>query len=330
MADTFKFAVLGPVPRDRITTHEGLVVDKYGCGLNTVAALSALMDGGGDISLVTHLRRIDHERVLEILSLFPNADTDHVRSDSDMGDVIALKYLDEEQRQEWQTAFMDPIVPQDVEDLLDADAFICVPVTDFEIALETLKHIKSESNGTVIFSAHGPTQTCTRQGERHPKFWIDRDLWLPYIDILQMNLYEARCCWYGKEYTPQQLQAMDYDSELPLDEMPKLARHCLDRGVKAVFLTLSEAGCAFYTKDEQGQVRESFVKRVHVEHVIDTTGCVEAFAGGLAFGYLKTGSFLHAARYANAMGAQRCTGTEIAIFKSLAETDRQIAESYPS
>ncbi len=69
---------------------------------------------------------------------------------------------------------------------------------------------------------------------------------------------------------------------------------------------------------------------MRVEHVVDTTGCVEAFAGGLAFGYLKTGDFLQAARYANAMGAQRCTGTDIAIFKSLAETERQIAESYPS
>ena len=330
MAETFKVAVLGPVPRDHITTHEGAVVDKYGCALNSVAALSALMGGGGDIALVTHVRQVDHGRILEILSRFPGADPRHLTSDRDMGDVITLKYVDDENRQEWQTAFMNPILPADVEDLLDAEAFVCVPVTDFEIALETLKHVKTHSRGTVIFSAHGPTQTCTRRGERHPKFWIDRDLWLPYIDILQMNLQEARCCWYGKEYTPQQLQAMDFDSELPLEEMPKLARHCLDRGVKAVYLTLSEAGCAFYAKDESGRVQESFVKRVPVEHVVDTTGCVEAFAAGLAFGYLKTGDFLQAARYANAMGAQRCTGTEIDIFKSLAETERQIADNYPA
>ena len=166
------------------------------------------------------------------------------------------------------------------------------------------------------------------RGERHPKFWIDRDLWLPYIDILQMNLQEARCCWYGKEYTPQQLQAMDFDSELPLDEMPKLARHCLDRGVKAVFVTLSEAGCAVYHKTEAGEVRENFVKAVPVKDVVDTTGCVEAFAGGLAVGYLATGDLLQAARYANAMGAQRCASSELRVFKSLPETDRQIAECY--
>ena len=329
MAESYKVAVLGPVPRDHITTHEGTVVDRYGCGLNSVAALSALMDGGGEIALVTHVRQVDHAPVLEILAQFPNADPSHVTCDQDMGDVITLKHLDEERREELQTAFMNPIVPEDLEGLLDADAYVCVPVTDFEIARETLALIKAHGDGLVVFSAHGQTQACTRRGERLPKFWIDRDLWLPYIDILQMNLEQARCCWYGKEYTPQQLQAMEYDSQLPLDEMIKLARHCLDRGVKAVYVTLSEAGCAVYFKDDAGVVRENFVKAVRVDRVVDTTGAVEAFAGGLAFGYLRTGDLLQAARYANAMGAQRCTGTEIAVFSSLAETDRQIAASYP-
>ena len=328
MAETFKVAVLGPVPRDHITTHQGVVVDRYGCGLNSVAALSALMGGRGEIALVTHVRRVDHGPILEILSRFPDAEPGHVTCDSDMGDVITLRHLDEERREERQTAFMNPIVPADLEGLLDADAFVCVPVTDFEIALATLEHIKAESRGLVVLSAHGQTHTCTRRGERHAKFWIDRDLWLPHIDILQMNLEEARCCWYGKEYTPQQLQAMDHDSQLPLDEMAKLARHCIDRGVRAVYVTLSEAGCAVYFRDEAGTVRENFVKAVPVEHVVDTTGCVEAFAAGTAFGYLKTGDFLAAARYANAMGAQRCAGTDLAIFKPLAETDRQIAASY--
>ena len=90
----------------------------------------------------------------------------------------------------------------------------------------------------------------------------------------------------------------------------------------------AEPGCYLF-KNEAGEVQENFVKAVPVEVVIDTTGCVEAFAGGLAFGYLKTGDFLRAARYANAMGAQRCTGSDIAIFKSLEETDLQIARCYP-
>jgi hypothetical protein len=48
----------------------------------------------------------------------------------------------------------------------------------------------------------------------------------------------------------------------------------------------------------------------------------------MAFGYLHTKDFLRAAQYGNAMGAQRVGGRELAVYKSLAETDRQIAEAY--
>jgi len=32
-----------------------------------------------------------------------------------------------------------------------------VPITDFEIALDTLKYIKANSKAKIIFDAHGPT-----------------------------------------------------------------------------------------------------------------------------------------------------------------------------
>ena len=95
MAKTYKIAVLGPVPRDHITTHQGEVVDRYGCGLNSVAALAALLDGRGRISLVTHVRRVDHGPILEILEQFPGAEPSHVTCDQDpshhvlAGDVLS-------------------------------------------------------------------------------------------------------------------------------------------------------------------------------------------------------------------------------------------------
>lgn len=75
-------------------------------------------------------------------------------------------------------------------------------------------------------------------------------------------------------------------------------------------------------------MQEHIVSRVPVEHVVDTTGCGDSFAGGLVFGYLETRDYLQAGFYANAMGAQRCTGTELAIYRNLEETERQIAETY--
>ena len=47
--------------------------------------------------------------------------------------------------------------------------------------------------------------------------------------------------------------------------------------------------------------------RIPVEHVVDTTGCGDSFAAGMAFGYLQDHDIVQAAQYGNAMGAQRCT-----------------------
>ncbi len=63
--------------------------------------------------------------------------------------------------------------------------FVCVPITDYEVGQPTLRHIKENSDATVVLDAHGPTTTLTRSGERHPWVWADRDVWLPYIDILR-------------------------------------------------------------------------------------------------------------------------------------------------
>jgi sugar/nucleoside kinase (ribokinase family) len=325
MSKAFKIAVLGPIPRDYITTYQNDVVEKYGCVIYPVVALSRLVSEGSRIVPVTHVRKIDQAPIKQILSSFHRVDPSHVTADADQGDVIRLKYVDQNRRIERQTAFMNPIVPDDLKELLEFDAFVFVPVTDFEISLNALQYLKSNSQGVVIFDAHGPTNTCTRRGERFLKFWIDRDLWLPYIDILKMNLEEAGCSWFAREYDPQTLKE---DIKLPLDELPKFARHCLSFGVKALYVTLDEYGCALYFKNPRGKVEEHFIKGIQVDKVVDTTGCGDSFAGGLAFGYLKTRDFIKACYYGNAMGAQRCTGTELAIYKDIEETERQIVGTY--
>lgn len=325
MAGGYKIAVLGPVPRDHITTYQGEVVEKYGCALYTAVGAATLAGPDSRIVLVTHVRKADRPRIARLLAPFPNIETGHISDAADRGDVISLVYLDQNRRSERQTGFMAPITIEDVADLLDFDAYVFVPITDFEVSLETLRFLKKHGNGVIVFDAHGPTNVCTLKGERLHKLWIDRDLWLPYIDILKMNLEEAGCSWFEAEYDPDDLSEK---GELPTDQLPAFAAHCLSRGVKAVYVTLDEGGSAVFFNDAAGRLHEEIVPRVPVDHVVDTTGCGDSFAGGLAFGYLKTGDFIAACRYANALGAQRCTGTELAIYKDLKTTERQIAEAY--
>jgi hypothetical protein len=51
------------------------------------------------------------------------------------------------------------------------------------------------------------------------KFWVDRDQWLPYIDVLKMNIEEAQASWFKKEYESQ-----DFSEEISPEEMRAFAR----------------------------------------------------------------------------------------------------------
>ena len=320
-----KVAVLGPIPRDQIVTHAGERFEKYGCVLYTAVALSSLLDAGDTIVPVSHVRRQDEDPIKEILGSFPNIDTSGITSSADQGDVIELRYIEHNLRVERQMCFMNPIVPGDVDTVLDADVFVCVPITDYEVGQPTLRHIKEHSRATVLLDAHGPTVTLTRSGERHPRVWADRDVWLPYIDILKMNLEEASSTWLG--------QSPEVTADLPQlssTELRDLARHCLDRGVGAVCVTLDERGCVAFYRDGSGGIAEQFVDRIEVEHVVDTTGAGDSFAAGLAYGYLAYRDYVVACEYGNAMGAQRCTGAELDVYLSREDTERQILAAYGS
>lgn len=318
-------AVLGPIPRDHITTHKGEVIEKYGCATHTAIGLSRLLGNNGTVYPVSHVRQKDRAGVEEVFTPYSNIRTTHISDAYDQGDIIELKFIDQNNRQEKQTGFMNPITPEDVAPLMHADVFVCVPITDYEIPLETLKYIKQHSTGKIIFDAHGPTNTVSVLGERHLRFWIDIDLWLPYIDVLKMNLEESRCCWFKKEYDLRDLRPLREENTSHLTD---LAEHVITHGVKSLIVTLDAGGSAVYYKSGD-EIRKEIVSSIPVSEVIDTTGCGDSFAGGLGYGLLEDPSdYIRATKYANALGAQRTQGRTFEVFKSLEETNSMILSTY--
>jgi sugar/nucleoside kinase (ribokinase family) len=321
-----KIAVLGPIPRDHIVTHQGDLIQKWGCVTHPVIALSVLAGKKIEIVPVCHVRQVDLDNVREVFKGYEGVNLDHLSSKNDQGDIISLKFVDMNNRIERQTGFMDPIMPADVKPLRDCKVFVFIPISDYEISLDTLKYLKKNSEGIVIFDAHGPTTACLFNGERQRKFWIDRDQWLPYIDVLKMNLEEAYASWFKKEY-----ETRDYyveSEELDRDALRDFAVHCINLGVKCVYITVDSRGCLTYFQ-KGGKLVEEMVPAVKVQNVIDTTGCGDSFAGGIGFGLLqKPTDYIGAARYGNALGALRTQGKTFAVFKSLDETDKLIHATY--
>ncbi len=320
-----RIAVLGPIPRDHIVTHQGDLIQKWGCVTHPVIALSVLAGDQIEIVPVVHLRAVDRDNVMEVFNGYAGLNKNYITVKNDQGDIISLRFLDVNNRVERQTGFMDPIVPDDVKELLDCDVFVFIPISDYEISLDTLKYLKKKSKGTIIFDAHGPTTACLANGERQRKFWIDRDQWLPYIHVLKMNLEEAQASWFKKEYERQDFSISEEPNR---EELLNFATHCISMGVKCVCVTVDSRGCLVYYK-VRGKIKETMVPAVKVDQVIDTTGCGDSFAGGVGFGLLQNpGDYISAVRYGNALGALRTQGKTFGVFKSLAETDEIIQKTY--
>jgi adenosine kinase len=319
-----RIAIVGPIPRDHIVTHHGDLIQKWGCVTHPVIALSTMAGSQIEIIPVSHVRNVDMDNVREVFKGYSGINLSHISCKNDQGDIISLKFVDMNNRLERQTGFMDPITPDDVKGLIGTDVFVFIPISDYEISLDTLQYLKKKSRKSIIvFDAHGPTTACLFNGERMRKFWIDRDLWLPYIDVLKMNLEEAQASWFKKEY-----ESRDFSEDLDHVDMRSFAQHCLDKGVKCLAITMDSRGCMVYTR-KKGQVVEEMVPAVKVSQVVDTTGCGDSFAGGVGFGLLQDPKdFTQAVRYGNTLGALRTQGKTFAVFKSLEETNKIIQETY--
>ena len=319
-----KIAVLGPIPRDTIYTFNKEVIKKYGCVTHPVIALSKLLGTEGTVLPVSTVHQRDQEGILDLFAPYTNIDTRGISSKDDRGTVIELRFVDQNNRIEKQTACMRPILPGDLTSLGNIDAYVFVPITDFEISLSTLVHIKKEQKGLVIFDAHGPTTTMSMQGDRYRKFWVDMDEWLPYIDVLKMNLEESQVCWFKNEYEADEM--MHYDEE-KTDHLDAMAEHVLHLGVSYFYVTLDSRGCVLYYREKNG-IHKEFVKSIFMKDVVDTTGCGDSFAGGLAYGFTQFDDPIKAAQYANALGALRTQGKTFDVFKNKEETELLIANHY--
>jgi sugar/nucleoside kinase (ribokinase family) len=320
-----RIAVVGPIPRDHIVTHNGDLIQKWGCVTHPVIALSAMAGDQIEIIPVSHVRTTDQDNVKEVFKGYKGINLDHVTCKNDQGDIISLRFVTVNTRLERQTGFMDPIVPEDIEPIIDADVFVFIPISDYEVSLDTLRYIKKKNKkAVIIFDAHGPTTACLANGERKLKFWVDRDQWLPYIDVLKMNVEEAQASWFKKEYESNDT------IEIGREEMTVFAQHCIDKGVKCVAITMDSRGCMVYY-EERKKLKEQLVPAVKVDNVIDTTGCGDSFAGGVGFGLLMDPKdYIRAVQYGNTLGALRTQGKTFAVFKSLAETNKIISETYSS
>ena len=324
MANPLKIVVAGPIPRDTISTYENDIIMRYGCVTHPVIALAKLLEAEGIVVPVSNMHKKDEAGITAEFAPFKNIDLSGINTKEDSGTVILLDFKDQNNREEKQLACMNPIRPKHIKKHLDAAVFVFVPITDFEISLSTLKHIKKHSDATIVFDAHGATTAMDVKGHRHRKFWVDRDEWLPYIDVLKMNLEESQCMSFANEYEHEIPSIYDENATEHLDD---LAMHVLKRGVSFFYVTMDSRGCILYSLQDN-QLKKDWIASVKVDKVVDTTGCGDSFAGGLAYGFAKYDDPIKAGQFANILGARRTQGKNWDVFKTADETESIRLQNY--
>ncbi|MEC7782522.1 MAG: carbohydrate kinase family protein [Bacteroidota bacterium] len=324
MANPLKIVVAGPIPRDTISTYENDIIMRYGCVTHPVIALAKLLDAEGVVVPVSNMHKKDEAGITAEFAPFKNIDLSGINTKEDSGTVILLDFKDQNNREEKQLACMNPLRPKHIKKHLDAAVFVFVPITDFEISLSTLKHIKKHSDATIVFDAHGATTAMDVKGHRHRKFWVDRDEWLPYIDVLKMNLEESQCMSFANEYEHEIPSIYDENATEHLDD---LAKHVLKKGVSYFYVTMDSRGCILYSLQDN-QLKKDWIASVKVDKVVDTTGCGDSFAGGLAYGFAKYDDPIKAGQFANILGARRTQGKNWDVFKTAEETENIRLQNY--
>ena len=85
-----RIAVLGPIPRDHIVTHNGDLIQKWGCITHPVIALSIMAGEELEIFPVAHVRKVDVDNVREVFSGYKGINMKCITSKNDQGDIISL------------------------------------------------------------------------------------------------------------------------------------------------------------------------------------------------------------------------------------------------
>ena len=94
---------MGPIPKDHIITHKGEEIKKFGCVTHPTIALAKLLVNKGTVYPVTHVRKADESKILELFSDYDAINAEHINSSNDQGDEIRLEFVDQNTRIEKQT-----------------------------------------------------------------------------------------------------------------------------------------------------------------------------------------------------------------------------------
>jgi len=295
------FTILGTVNRDRIVTRDGAVHESLGGVLYNALTLARCAEARDCIRPVARLGEADRAEALDLLGGLRAVDPARLVFVPGRSNEATLTYTGPDTRTETLVDRVGPLSDEEVLAAGRADYLLANLISGWDFAPAQLARAAREGGARVLLDLQSLTLAPPgADGLRAARAVPDWAAWCAPVEILKGNESEV-----GRFLGRALARPADFEWA---------AERVLAEGPRVLIVTLGVRGAYVASSDRprpsrgRGRVRSRgspgrVVPAVPGVHVVDPTGCGDAFAAGFLAEHAKGGDPVRAACAGNALAA---------------------------
>ena len=287
-----RIAIIGIINHDTIAMANGQELQDLGGILYNTAVLANMVDEQTSLFPVTRIGEDCYDMMTNILASYPNVDLSGVAIAPEGTSRNTIRYDASMEKVERLTNHIDSIPFGQIEPFLNHDAFLINFIIGDDISRETMREIRTRSQGLIYLDVHNLCLGIDEQGYRFHRAQDRWHEWMEWVDVVQMNEVEA---------------ALLADREIETDQdFIAFGKMILGLGPSIYIATRGRFGSVTVYRDAD-EIKTFISPPEAVEEVVDTTGCGDAFAAGFLTDYLVTRDPVSATQLASWAAGVNCT-----------------------
>ena len=287
-----RIAIIGIINHDTIAMANGQELQDLGGILYNTAVLANMVDEQTSLFPVTRIGEDCYDMMTNILASYPNVDLSGVAIAPEGTSRNTIRYDASMEKVERLTNHIDSIPFGQIEPFLNHDAFLINFIIGDDISRETMREIRTRSQGLIYLDVHNLCLGIDEQGHRFHRAQDRWHEWMEWVDVVQMNEVEA---------------ALLADREIETDQaFIAFGKMILGLGPSIYIATRGRFGSVTVYRDAD-EIKTFISPPEAVEEVVDTTGCGDAFAAGFLTDYLVTRDPVSATQLASWAAGLNCT-----------------------